>query len=151
MPHELRQITGGLTLYFRVLILKKTLNKPYYFSIYGITAVNQVEMPFMPFRSTFAPSHTANATGMLDPALNCTSLGSFVDKLRFITTRQVGPLQQPPFNAPYGSHNPLPYTSCEACVVNVLNPVAFKSSTELTRISGSDKMLPDQIPGLKGP
>ena len=119
--------------------------------IYGICAVNQVEMPFMPFRSTFEPSHTANATGKLEPALNCTSFGSFVAKLRFITTRHVGPEQQPPFNAPYGSHSPLPTTSCDACVVNVLNPFAFKSSTEPTRRFGSDMMLPDQIPGLKGP
>ena len=72
-------------------------------------------------------------------------------RIRFITTRQVGPLQQPPFSAPYGSHKPLPITSCEACVVKVLKPLAFKSSTELTLMSGSDMMLPDQIPGLNGP
>lgn len=45
----------------------------------------------------------------------------------------------------------IPTTSWWAWVVNVLKPFAFKSSTELTRSVGSDKMLPDQIPGLKGP
>src|SRR5436309_1575409 len=44
----------------------------------GNFSVNQVEIPFMPFRSTLAPSHTANATGTVAPALNWTSLGSLV-------------------------------------------------------------------------
>ena len=45
----------------------------------------------------------------------------------------------------------MPYTFWVPCVVSVLKPLAFRSSTELIRIAGSDKMFPDQTPGLKGP
>jgi hypothetical protein len=36
----------------------------------GSFNVNQVEIPFMPLRSTLAPSHTANANGTDIPGLN---------------------------------------------------------------------------------
>jgi hypothetical protein len=58
---------------------------------YGSFNVNQVEMPFMPLRSTLLPSHAANAMGTDIPALNCVSLASPVSSVRFTTTRQVGP------------------------------------------------------------
>src|SRR5580765_8439235 len=91
--------------------------------------VNQVESAFMPLRSILLPSHTAKAMGTDIPALNWVSLASPVSNGRFTTTRQVGPVYPPP----------------------LLKPLAFRSSTELTRSVGSDMMLPDQIPGLKGP
>ena len=54
-------------------------------------SVNQVESDFIPFRSTLAPSHTANAIGMDSPDLNCVSLASPFSSVRFTTTRHVGP------------------------------------------------------------
>src|SRR5581483_575970 len=75
-------------------------------SDHGSFRVNQVEMPFMPFRSTLLPSQTAKATGTDMPPLNCTSLGSFVASARFTTMRQVGPVQQPPLIEPAGSQSP---------------------------------------------
>src|SRR3989338_2188023 len=78
---------------------------------YGICRLNQVEIPFMPSRSTFWPSHTAKATGTDAPPLNCTSLGSEVVSARLYTTRHVGPLQQPPLSEPECSHTPFPTTS----------------------------------------
>src|SRR5262245_16118615 len=97
------------------------------------------------------PSHTAKAMGTDIPALNWVSLASPVSNVRFTTTRQVGPVYPPPLMEPEGSHTPFPITSWCACVVRVLKPLAFRSSTELTRNVGSDIMLPDQMPGLKGP
>jgi hypothetical protein len=55
-------------------------------------SVNQVESDFMPFRSTLAPSHTAKAIGTDIPDLNCTSFASPLSKVRFTTTRHVGPV-----------------------------------------------------------
>ena len=54
--------------------------------------VNQVESDFMPFRSILAPSHTAKAIGTDIPALNWTSFASPFSKVRFTTTRHVGPV-----------------------------------------------------------
>src|SRR5574340_314208 len=120
-------------------------------SAHGNFIVNQVEIPFIPLRSTLEPSHTANEMGTEAPALNWVSFASLVSSERFTTIRQVGPTQQPPLTEPAGSHTPLPFTSWWAWVVNVLNPLAFRSSTELTRRVGSDMMFPDQIPELNGP
>src|SRR5881409_4006661 len=60
---------------------------------YGRCRVNQVEIAFIPSRSTFWPSHTANAIGTDMPSLNCTSLASWVCNARLYTTRHVGPVQ----------------------------------------------------------
>src|SRR2546427_183042 len=70
----------------------------------GRCRVNQVEIAFIPSRSTFWPSHTANATGTDMPSLNCTSLGSWVCNARLYTTRHVGPVQHPPLSEPECSH-----------------------------------------------
>src|SRR5687768_3324513 len=80
-------------------------------SAHGSLSVNQVESAFMPLRSMLLPSHTANAMGTDIPALSCTSFASPVSRVRFTTTRQVGPLYPPPLTEPAGSHTPFPITS----------------------------------------
>src|SRR5207247_621622 len=96
---------------------------------------NQLENAFIPSRSTFWPSHTANATGTDMPSLNCTSLGSWVCNARLYTTRHVGPVQHPPLSEPECSHTPFPSTSWWIWVVRVLNPFALRSSTDPIRNS----------------
>src|SRR5262249_9658119 len=80
-------------------------------STHGSLSVNQVEIPFIPLRSTLLPSHAAKAIGTDIPALNCVSFASPVSRGRFMTTRQVGPEYPPPLTEPAGSHTPLPITS----------------------------------------
>src|SRR2546422_1186292 len=117
----------------------------------GRCRVNQVEIASIPSRSTFWPPHTHKPTEPDVPSLNCTSLGSWVCTARLYTTRHVGPVQHPPLSEPECSHTPFPNTSWWIWVVRVLNPFALRSSTDPIRNSGSERILPDQMPVLNGP
>lgn len=70
-PHYVRVARGFLTYSLDRTVVQPSA--PIGVPSQGSFSVNQVEIPFIPFRSTLLPSHTANATGTDAPALNCTS------------------------------------------------------------------------------
>gem|GEM_PF-5398742 len=83
---------GGFSLTAIALVLETRNGLVQRGSAHYSLSENQLEMPFIPLRSTLLPSHTAKPMGTVIPVLNCVSLASPVSNARLMTTRQVGPV-----------------------------------------------------------